>query len=160
MTKKQNCCCLVTCVCRMSTTMLLHIYYWYSYMYILSTILHTFYHRVSYYFLSCPYWCCYILRFNLICILYVIYGHVCCETSMLLSQLHPDLWRLDFCSLCKRSSSVGYGGETHSLNNCVFAENVLIKVDQRQARMWVGVNVMTLTIDFGIPPSLSQEFVP
>lgn len=143
---------------------LLHVdVYYHLVTHLLSIHVYPQHHFTRYYFISCPCWCCYILRFNLICILYVIYSH-CCETFVFLSQLHPDLWRLDRCSICKTSSSVGYRGETHSLNNCAFAENVLIKVDQRQARMWVGVNVMTLAIDFGIPPklgrSLSQEFVP
>lgn len=50
-------------------------------------------------------------------------------------ELHPDLRRIELCYSCKRSIYVGHRGEAHSLNNCVFAENVLIKVDQRQARM-------------------------
>lgn len=154
LTKSQKCCCLVTCVCLLPSCCT----------FIIDTLT-----RIS----SAPFYTRFIVVFHtvlcfylvhidaVICVLYAIYSHVCCETFMLLSQLHPDLL---ICSSCKRSSSVGYRGETHSLNNCVFAENVLIKVDQRQARMWVGVNVMTLTIDFGIPPklgrSLSQEFVP
>lgn len=55
-------------------------------------------------------------------------------------------------------------GQMHSLNNAAGAENVLTKVNRRQTRMLVGVNVMTLTVDIGIPPGhgeqRSQKFVP
>lgn len=51
-------------------------------------------------------------------------------------------------------------GQTHSSNHDVNTENVLITVERRQARMWVGERVTTLTIDIGNSSQARRERVP
>lgn len=79
------------------------------------------------------------------------------------SSTEPETWDIRIEHLLSRWTTetkvVVLGGcqsQTRS-SNSVNTENVLITVRQRQARMWVGVNVMTLTVDIGNSSQAGRE---